>query len=394
MIERSDVDAGRSEEETVRILFLNHTGNVSGAEYSLFHLVQALVRQMGWDVTVAAPERGRLESLIQRSGAAFRLLPIHQPSRSILQNVSNLRTLRAFVRERRIDLVHANSYHTAKAIVSFTMTSRVPVVASVRDIEPFPRLTSRALAACSATVCVSEATAANLRPRFPRRRRERLRVIYNAVDTRLYGEPVDRQEVLSRLGVDRAEAPVAIMLGPVVRWKGQDLFLEAARHLVRECGGGTFLVVGHEDFAEPAYKERLHEMARLPELDGRVVFTGFREDVPEILGASDFAVCPSRHPDPLPRAVIEAMGAGLPVIGARIGGIPEAIEDGRTGYLVPVEDPMALANAMAKLVREPDRARTMGRRGREIVRERFSVEVHLRKMTALYRTLLDRHETI
>jgi glycosyltransferase involved in cell wall biosynthesis len=154
-------------------------------------------------------------------------------------------------------------------------------------------------------------------------------------------------------------------------WKGIDVLLEAAR-LVRSPLRLEIYGVG----SKQAELERQAEG-----LD--VHFNGF---VQNPLAGLDVLVQPSRA-DNLPLAILEAMAAGLPVIGTRVGGIPELVLDGETGVLVAPEHPEELAVALDSLAADPERRLELGRRGRERVREHFSADGIARRIVALYEEL-------
>ena len=107
-----------------------------------------------------------------------------------------------------------------------------------------------------------------------------------------------------------------------------------------------------------------------------VRFLGYRNDIPELLGRSDIAVLTSLK-EGIPRAALEAMAAGLPMVGTRVTGTREVVRDGETGFLVDVGDPSALADALARLIDDPALRARMGAAGCERVRQRFSIEVIL-----------------
>ena len=122
-------------------------------------------------------------------------------------------------------------------------------------------------------------------------------------------------------------------------------------------------------------------------VDRKVIFTGLQTDVMAWLGISDVCLLPSLFREGLSLALIEAMAAGLPVIGTRIGGIPEVIADGENGLLVPPGNTEALTHAMMRMVRDQDSRIRMGRRGREIYEEKFSLTGMIRKIEAVYEGL-------
>ncbi len=122
-------------------------------------------------------------------------------------------------------------------------------------------------------------------------------------------------------------------------------------------------------------------------LSSVVTFAGLRDDIPDILAALDVFILPSRW-EGLPLVVLEAMAAGLPVVATAVGGTPEVVMDGVTGLLVPPRDPDALAQAITRLLRDPDLRRKMGQAGRERVQQHFSMEKMVQQTQSLYKQLL------
>ena len=116
---------------------------------------------------------------------------------------------------------------------------------------------------------------------------------------------------------------------------------------------------------------------------------GFQNNVPEWLQSADIAVVPSRE-EPLGNATLEAMATGLPVVGTLTGGIPEMIEDEQTGLLVQVNDPDSLANALNRLLEDPELARTLGQAGRVRCEQIFSIATHTDAMIEVFQGLLHR----
>ena len=169
------------------------------------------------------------------------------------------------------------------------------------------------------------------------------------------------------------DALVAGVAANLEYWKGVDVLLEAAR-LVREP-------LRLEIYGDGSLRAELERQA-----GENVRFHGFVSDLREAWGELDVLVQPSRA-DNLPLAVLEAMAAGLPIVGTRVGGIPELVVDGETGIVVEPEDPRALAAALEALARDRSRLAELGRRGRERVDAHFSAEQVGRRTVALYREL-------
>jgi glycosyltransferase involved in cell wall biosynthesis len=146
-----------------------------------------------------------------------------------------------------------------------------------------------------------------------------------------------------------------------------------------------FLIVG--DSVSQAYRDGLEAYAAALGLGQRVVFTGFRRDVPALLSAVSVSVLPSLS-EGLSNVVLEAMAAGVPVVATSVGGTPEIVDDGVTGLLVPPRDAGALADAISSLLTDPARRQTIGEAGRRRVEERFSLEAMVLATEQLYERLL------
>ncbi len=211
---------------------------------------------------------------------------------------------------------------------------------------------------------------------------EKYVTIRSGVDLSRYAGPRrTRAEVRRELGIPED----ASVIGTVTRLspqKAPQVFVDAAAAVVRDEPGTSFVVVGDGPLGESV--KRL--AARLG-IDGAVRFTGLRSDVPDLLGAFDIFVLSSLW-EGLPRAIPEAMVAGLPVIASAVDGNAEVVEPGVTGLLVPPGNPSALAEAELVLLRDPDLAARMGRAGRERV-QAFDVRRMIEDTVALYDRLID-----
>jgi len=202
-------------------------------------------------------------------------------------------------------------------------------------------------------------------------------------------EPAPPPEGLRReLGLG-PRAPVACVVGRLTPWKGHQVLLRAWRRVIERVPEARLLIVGEVAFWEDSYEQELKDLAAAMKLDRHVRWLGFREDVPDLLRASDLLVLPSVD-EPFGRALIEAMAAELPVVATRSGGVPEIVVDGDTGLLVPPGDPEALGEAIAELLGEPERARELGRAGRRRALEKFDVRRVAQQVGRIYQEILGR----
>jgi glycosyltransferase involved in cell wall biosynthesis len=183
--------------------------------------------------------------------------------------------------------------------------------------------------------------------------------------------------VRKMLGLETAGPTVAVV-GRLSPEKGQEYFLEAMVDVARAVPGVTGLIVG-EGQEEPRLRARTDVLG----LSGVVRFIGYRRDMDSVYPAVDVIVLPSLS-EGLPMVALEAMARRIPVVATRVGGVPEAVEDGESGFLVPRANPRALADTIVKLLLDPMRRRLMGTAGRERVERRFSIVARTEQMLSLY----------
>jgi glycosyltransferase involved in cell wall biosynthesis len=381
----------------VKVLFVNHTAEVSGAERSLLSLLAALPDTV--ERRAAVPS-GRLVGEIERVGipvspilgtaGSLRLHPVHTPRAVAEMSLAALQ-VRRIARRHDVDLVHANSIRAGIVLSLGRMSTRATVV-HVRDCLPPGPLTTaslRLIAATATTVVANSAYTA--RSVETAAARAHVEVVHNPVDLTLWDPArIDRAAARARLG---AAGRRRLLLGVVAQlspWKGQGTAIEALR-LLRDQGidahllliGSAKFVARATRFDNEAYVADLRARVAQAGLEDRVSWLGEREDVPELVRALDILLLPSLE-EPFGRALIEAMALAVPVISTDVGGPPEIIEHGREGYLVSPHEPTAWAQAIGRIAESPDRAREMGLAGRRRVQEAFTAEHHAARMLDVY----------
>lgn len=183
-------------------------------------------------------------------------------------------------------------------------------------------------------------------------------------------------------------SPLVAVVCRLIAGKGVEYFLRAAAGVADRFPQARFLVVGGSDF-DLKYRQTLEELAATLDVNGRVIFTGERHDVTALLREIDLFVLPSLS-EGSSNALLEAMAAGIPVVATNVGGNPEIVQDGRTGVLVPARDPVALSQAIIRVLECPELARQLGRAGYERAAKHFSIESAVRCTEDLYTSLLDR----
>jgi glycosyltransferase involved in cell wall biosynthesis len=149
-----------------------------------------------------------------------------------------------------------------------------------------------------------------------------------------------------------------------------------------------FWIVGKEPgHSKEQYTERLYRYVKENHLEQQVEFWGFRNDIPEILSHLDILVLPSLQ-EPFGKIVIEAMAMKKPVVASKIGGVPEIVEDGKTGLLVPPADSDAICQALEQFIEDREMRERMGLEGRKRVEQMFSLEKHVHQLEQVYEAIL------
>jgi len=331
-----------------------------------------------------------------------------QPHLAALQAVSIDLAMAAGV--EGADVVHSHTWYTNLAGHLAKLLYGVPHVATVHSLEPLRPWKAEqlgggyalssfcertALEAADALIAVSEGMRRDVLACYPAIEPERVEVIYNGIDAQQY-QPDDGTDVLERYGVD-PEAPSVVFVGRITRQKGVRYLLESARDFDPQAQ--LVLCAGAPDTPE-IEAEVARRVERLRAERGNVIWLDKmlpKRDVIQLLSHADAFVCPSIY-EPLGIVNLEAMACEAAVVATATGGIVEVVADGVTGLLVPFEpspdgsqeprDPEAFVAGIAarvnELLRDPDRAREMGRSGRQRVIERFAWPTIAEQTAALY----------
>ena len=216
---------------------------------------------------------------------------------------------------------------------------------------------------------------------------EKITTIYNGIDLMEFRKSgrADRNAIRRELGIPgnaNLMTTVAVLRQP----KGIEFMIRALPAVLAADPLAYYLVVG----SGPHHDVLIEEVAKVGVKD-RVIFAGLRKDVPDLLAASDLFVLPTLT-EALPTVLAEAMAVGLPIVASAVGGVPEMVTNGVNGRLVSPGVPAELSDACIDLLSSPEKRKSMGGRGLEIVDEKFSIARQVGQMRELYLDLLSRHE--
>lgn len=309
--------------------------------------------------------------------------------------VANFFKLARFIRSERIEIIHSASQPRALLLSSLlSLATGGKLVVHVHE-KHYKRLSPMGLATifgfrrAAAVIIVSRFMAKNVAPFCSDG--ARVHPVHNVVDIERFRPGLDGSEIRHVYGIG-PQAPVLAMVGRVIVEKGQHDLLKALLALQERHPDLKAFIVGWDSTARlpdgRTYRESLDAFCREHGLDDHVIFTGTRPDVEKFYTAADVVVVPSVYEEPFGLVVIKAMAMGKPLVATRSGGIPEIVEDDKTGLLVPRSDPEALAKAILRLLDDPELCERLGRQARASVEERFAEPRLARQVEEVYQGLL------
>lgn len=371
-----------------RVLFLDHTAEMGGAELSLLDIA----RHGAFSREVVLLDDGPFHTRLREAGVPVRVIPAGDALHRVTRSGGLLRDLRALpgigrlvatVRRlaRPYDLLYANSQKAFVVAACAGLGGYRPVLWHLRDLlqeEHFSRLHRRLvtrLANLGATRVIANSRATGDAFVHCGGQRSKLRVIYNGIDPQPFEATAALDLAALRRSLGLTAAPVVSLCSRLAPWKGQHIFLDALARLPEVQG----LLVGEALFSEDhAYAEALRRQVVTLGLQDRVHFLGFQREVAPLLRLSDVVIHSSVAPEPFGRVIVEGMLSGRPVIAAHGGGAAEIIAHEHTGLLTPPGDPAALADALARLLARPSWAAALAAAGQSAARQRFTLPAMLR----------------
>jgi len=369
----------------MRILYVATAPEFGGVSRHILWLAEYLISQ-GHEVGFVIAPEPRLMAQARKLGVEVFTNPYFVRPVQLYNDIRALRPVLGAIRRFKPDLVSAHSTKAGYAARLVCALTRTPVIFTAHGwafTEGRSMWKRRLLAlaewlAAKVTakiICVSEHDR-DLALKFKVGRPDQIVMIHNGVDPKPLLN-ADGAVVQQEFGLE--EGPVITMVGRLAPPKDPLTVLEAT--LLTDTAF-KLLFIG-DGVQYDAVQEFIPENG----LQHKVILTGEREDIPEILAASDLFILSSRW-EGLPRSIIEAMMAGLPVVATRVGGVPELVEDGITGFLVPPKDPGALAEALQKLIEDPELRRRMGEAGREKTLREFTLDLMLEETEKVYHEVL------
>jgi glycosyltransferase involved in cell wall biosynthesis len=307
--------------------------------------------------------------------------------------IAQLRRFTSFLREQKIDLVQTHDFYTNVFGLTAAAFAGVPArVAAKRETGGLRSPTQRrveliAYRLAHAIVVNAEAVRQQLVSEgVPERK---IATVYNGLDAARVSPPdgFRSEDALKFFALPSGRRFVTLVANLRHAVKDHPTFLRAASRIKSVAPDAAFVIAGEGELLEP-----MRAMAAELGLSDDVFFIGRCENISELLAISEVCVLSSLA-EGFSNAILEYMAAGRPVVATDVGGAREAIDEGATGFVVAPQDHFGMAERIALLLNDSERARTMGERGRAVVQEQFSPEAQLRKTELLYERLLSGEKT-
>jgi glycosyltransferase involved in cell wall biosynthesis len=381
----------------VRVLLANHTSRISGAEHTLLDFLRA--RPPGVTFEVAAPV-GALQERVQGLGIPFhplrgtdaglKLHPTRTPL-ALMDTVADGVMLARLARRSRAAVLHANSTRAALSAAVARRAGGPPVAVHVHDVVRDDRVSHvvRGVIARSAAVVFANSAyvARTLEPAIAG---PRVVVVDNPVDLERFDRRRADGGAARRELALAAGTPVITVVGQITPWKGQDVAIRALAALPERFAAAVLLLVGEPVFTSAgtqfdnvAYQDGLRRLAQECGVADRVRFLGARDDVPDLLAATDVALVPSWE-EPFGRVVIEAMAMRVPVVATNRGGPPDILRDG-TGITLPPREPGPWTQAVARLLDDPRAGARMAAAAEARAHAHYGLQAYCERVIEGYR---------
>jgi len=375
----------------VKILYVNPTAYIGGAEVSLLSLLKRFDRNYFYPVVVVPLRGGPLVDRLKDLNIEIKAATVMEFSRykpfSFLLAVVRLAIL---IKKEKINLVHANSIYAAEQSFFAAKLAGALCICHVRDLVPVlgaGKVRSFAFRHMNRLIAISNAVKTDLTEKLNIPGRNIAR-IYNGVDTREFSPGASGEAFRKEFNLGSKK--LIGIIGRLSPEKGHENFLRSVARLLKDSDDISIVIAGSSDLGPENYKEKLNALTAHLGINNKVVFTGFRDDLPEVIAALDVAAVPSIA-EPFGRVIVEAMAMEKPVVVFNAGAAREILS-GDCGMIIEPGDNKGFIKAISGLLADRARCKKMGSRARDVVLEKFSIEKNILEIEGFYKKLLKKQD--
>jgi glycosyltransferase involved in cell wall biosynthesis len=289
-------------------------------------------------------------------------------------------------KKNNVNIVHLNNiFGSQPAGILAAKLLRVPCIAHLRDFEKISFITKFYAGMIDFHIAISSAIKNNLlQLGVPQ---EKIAIVHDAIDLDEFNEKVAVDHLFEEFNIEKGQKLFGIF-GRIIKWKGIKEFILASDQVFKDVPNAkAFIVGGISDGTENYYRE-LRSIIKELDLDGKIILTGYRDDIPSLMKFMDIIVHASIRPEPFGIVVIEGMAMGKPVVATASGGPLDIVLDGETGILVPQNNVDEMARAIIKLLESPTLSKNLGTLARQRIELLFTKERYARQVEQIYEYLL------
>lgn len=383
-----------------KILYLNPSSQLGGAEKSLLDLLRHLNREKHHPI-ISCPAQGKFVEELRKIGVEIEIIPYDRRILDLSRNGSGLHlftfplffwwltptvlALKNLIKDKGVHLIVTNGIKCHFIGTVLSLITKKPLIWHVRDFMAtgWLRWMLRSMGRFFPDKIITNSRAVGGIFSGNGKRE----TVYNGVDLTHFDPDMDGVKERSAFNIGKHTALIGT-IGHLAPLKGYEELIGAMREVIREGFDVKLALVGDDIYSHSkSYKQKLLSLVDSTGLKDRIIFTGYRENIPELLASFDIFVLPSRI-EGFGRVNLEAMAMGKPVISTNVGGIPEVVQDGVTGILVTPRNAKALARAIIRVFNNPRLGKSMGNAGRRRVEEHFTLQAHVQRIEEIYLEIL------
>ncbi len=369
----------------MRILHISSARTFGGGERHLVDLCRGL-KERGHEVFVVLRPTNEWQD-------KFDFLPPENIFHSSIRNafgIFSAQKIANFVNRKNVEIVHA---HVARDYIPASLVCRTSKNAKfvltrhvLFPMKPFNRFALRNL---SKAIAVSNPVETNLRNIFPK---EKIKIISNGINTKiLTGETRQKlREEFRFLHNIPFDAPVVGTIGELKELKGQRDFVLAANETAKQSNAAFFVVVGKDNSTNQQFRRDLKRLVKVFDLEKRFLFLDWVEDMQTLLASLDIFVSAS-HSESFGLAILEAMANRTAIVATETEGAKELLKNDETALLVPVKEPLKLAEAIGNLLIASEKREFLAKNAQTFAEKHFSLDEMIEKTENLYREILQNH---
>lgn len=380
----------------MNILILGASSDLYGGS-KILSIVANILKEGNHHPIVVVSEDGELIGELNKLGVTVKIIRLGILRRKylsfpgILNRIkvtrSAWKSLSKIIDEQKIDVVYSNT--TGVLIGAFlAKKKKIKHIWHIHEIITKPKIFTKILGRLVAryadnVIVVSDAVKIHWQKYIGGSKINR---IYNGIDTGIYEQST--AQLRNELNLKNTDVLVG-MIGRVNHWKGQDYFIDIAKHILQKQPDTKFVIAGDAYPGNEQLVDKMVDRIKIELPQQSIFYIGYRTDIPNILKSIDIFVLPSILPDPFPTVILEAMASAKPVVATNHGGALEMVAHMETGIIIPHDNAEKSANEILKLITSGEKISSMGKLGSERINKLFSLEKFRESILKLFAQTLD-----